>query len=212
MDKEKDNVIKAYKGFNQDFKCRDMQYEVGKEYEHDGSIKCCDSGFHACENPLDVLDYYDIVDSRFAEVELSGDIDKERERDSNDTKLCASKIAVKAELKLADFIKLSVEYLKELVKPNPKDIDSGDYSQLASSGYGSQLASSGDRSVVMNAGVGGIAKAKKGSWITLAEWDYGKGNCYLVPVCVKTVQVDGEIIKEDTWYRLTDGEFEEVAE
>ena len=173
MDKENDKVIKAYKGFNQDFKCRDMQYEVGKKYEHDGNIKCCDSGFHACENPLDVLDYYNLTDSRFAEVELSGDIDKDDK--NKDTKLCASKIAVKAELKLADFIELSVEYLKELVRPKPKneDEDSSGYgSQLASSGYGSQLASSGDRSQLASSG-DRSQLASSGDGSQLASSGYG---------------------------------------
>jgi len=86
---------------------------------------------------------------------------------------------------------------------------SGDYSKLASSGYGSQLASSGKNCVICCAGMGGKAKAKKGSWITLAEWKYDEIEKKFIPFCVKTVQVDGKKIKEDTYYKLENGEFVE---
>ena len=87
---------------------------------------------------------------------------------------------------------------------------SGNCSQLASSGYGAKLASSGNDCVVCVAGIGSIAKAKVGSWITLSEWRYDRENRKIVPACVKTEQVDGERIKEDTFYKLENGEFVEV--
>ena len=67
----------------------------------------------------------------------------------------------------------------------------------------------------MAAGYNSIAKAKKGSWITLAEWirtdkTNDSGNYIWIPKCVKTEYVDGEHIKEDTFYKLVDGEFKEV--
>ena len=71
------NVITSYKGFDKDMKCRDFQYEVGKEYNMDGEIKCCNRGFHACKSPFEVWDYYDMLNSRFAEVEQTGKIDEE---------------------------------------------------------------------------------------------------------------------------------------
>ena len=55
-----------------------------------------------------------------------------------------------------------------------------------------------------------MAKAKKGSWIALSEWKYSEEKKRNIPVCVKTEYVDGERIKEDTWYRLVDGEYQEV--
>ena len=105
--------IIAYKGFDKDLKCRGFQYEVGKEYEMDGGITCCERGFHACESPLEVFDHYDMLNSRFAVVEQSGEIDKEE----NTTKVCSSRIKVKAELKLADIINLGVEWIKDVTSP-----------------------------------------------------------------------------------------------
>ena len=325
--------IISYKGFDKDLKCRGFQYEIGKEYE-EKDIEICSRGFHACENPLDVFSYYDMTGSRFCEVEQSGEIQKK----DDDTKVCSSKISIKAELKLADMINLGVEWLKE--KTNPSKIinmitdekswddaqigSSGDYAQIGSSGnrakigssgndtqigssgnyarigssgnyarigssgygarigssgygaqigssgddarigsfgygarigssgndarigssgndaqigssgYGAQIGSSGNRaqigssgnraqigssgndaqidsmgenSVIMCAGNNSIVKAKIGSWITLAEWRHMDGKH--IPVCVKTEYVDGERIKEDTWYKLENGEFVE---
>ena len=60
----------------------------------------------------------------------------------------------------------------------------------------------------MAAGYKSIAKAKIGSWITLAEWVQEDGEW--IPKCVKTEHVDGTRIKEDVFYRLVDGNFCEV--
>ena len=68
------DIIKSYKGFDKDLCCRGFQYEVGKEYEIEGEIKCCQKGFHACESPFEVFDDYDMLTSRFCEVEQSGEI------------------------------------------------------------------------------------------------------------------------------------------
>ena len=204
--------IIAYKGFDKNLKCRDFQYEVGKEYEMDGDIKCCKRGFHACESPLEVFDHYDMLNSRFAKVEQSGEIDKEE----NSTKVCSSKIKVKAELKLADIINLGVEWIKDVTSPSKlkKETDLNDNgnnsAKIGSSGDSAQIESTGKHSVVMAAGNNSIAKAKIGSWITLSEWDCING--VWIPICVKTEQVDGERIKADTFYKLVNGEFKEVEE
>ena len=220
------NKIITYKGFDKDFKCRGFQYEVGNTYETDDDIACCNRGFHACESPMEVFDYYDMLTSRFAEVEQSGKIDKE----AASTKTCSSRIKIKAELKLADIINLGVEWLKEITSPSKIEANntsndcyyakigsSGYYANIGSSGYSAQIGSSGNSaqigssgqdSVIMCAGHDSKAKAAIGSWITLAEWkrieDVWK------PICVKTEQVDGKRIKADAYYRLIDGKFEEV--
>ncbi len=249
-------AIKSYKGFDKNLKCRDFQYEIGKEYEMDGEIKVCSRGFHACESPLEVFDHYSMIGSRFCEVEQDGNISKE----DRGTKICSSKIKIKAELKLAYMINLGVEWLKDITSPEKiktsiKDNSSGDGAQIGSSGnyakigssgdgakigssgYNAQIGSSGDGAqigssgdgakigssgnyakidstgegcVIMCAGINSVAKASKGSWITLSEWSYSNKKKRYIPVCVKTEFVDGEKIKADTYYKLAGGVFKEI--
>ena len=226
------NVITSYKGFDKNMQCRGFQYEVGKEYEMDGEIKCCKQGFHACKSPMEVWDHYDMLNSRYAEVEQSGKIDEEEKS----TKVCSSHIKIKAELKLADIINIGVEWLKDVTSPSKVKTDgalndngdrkkqigsSGDSAKIGSSGYSAKIGSSGDYakidstgeySVIMCAGRESKAKAKVSSWITLAEWDWSDEKNRYVPVCVKTEYVDGENIKADTWYKLENGKFVEANE
>ena len=235
-------MAEMYKGFDKDLKCRNFQFEVGKEYSESGDIKCCRNGFHCCENPFDVFNFYPIIDNdgnfnRFCKVEGSGKADKE------DKKTAFSKLKVKAEIGIKGFISAFIEIVKESVKTEKDDLDasqlassgdgsqlassgddsqlassgdgsqlasSGDGSQLASSGDGSKLASSGEHSVICCSGINCKAKAKKGSWITLAEWELKDGKYF--PKCVKTEFVDGERIKADVWYMLKDCEFTECEE
>ena len=218
-----ENVITSYKGFDKNMKCRGFQYEVGKEYEMDGEVKCCNQGFHACKSPMEVWDYYDMFDSRYAEVEQSGKIDA----GENSTKVCSSRIKIKAELKLADIINIGVEWLKDITSPSKVKADgvlndNGDRrKQIGSSGYSAKIGSSGnyakidstgEDSVIMCAGNSSRAKAKVGSWITLAEWEWSYEKKRDVPVCVKTEYVDGENIKADIWYQLKNRKFVEVTE
>ena len=240
-------AIKSYKGFDKNLKCRDFQYEIGKEYEMDGEIRVCKRGFHACESPFEVFDHYSMIGSRFCEVEQDGNISKE----DRGTKICSSKIKIKAELKLADMINLGVEWLKEITSPEKiktsiKDNSSGNYAQIGSSGdyaqigssgnyaqigssgnyaqigssgddakigssgYGAKIDSTGEGCVIMCAGINSVAKASKGSWITLSEWSYSDKKQRYIPVCVKTEFVDGEKIKADTYYKLAGGVFKEI--
>ena len=207
-------VIKSYKAFDKNMQCRGFQYEVGKQYEIDGEIKCCDRGFHACKSPMEVWCHYYMLSSRFAEVEQSGKIDEE----GNSTKVCSSRIKIKDELKLTDIIKVGVEWLKDITSPTKlkTDIAKNDngcsYAQIGSSGNSAQIDSTGEDSIIMCAGSGSRAKAKLGSWITLAEWKWSYEKNRNVPICVKTEYVDGNNIKDDTWYQLKNGKFVEVNE
>ena len=93
----------AYKGFNKDLTCRGFQYEIGKEYE-EKEVSVCKSGFHACENPFDVLGFYgDVLNNRFCKVEQSGTIKKD------DKKQASSKIKVVAEIGFAGLFKAGIE-------------------------------------------------------------------------------------------------------
>ena len=237
---EKEKII-AYKGFDKNLCCRGFQFKVGEEYEQQGEIKCCENGFHACTNPFDVLDYYDVDGkNRFCQVEQYGIIDNNKE----DKKQASSKIKIKAEIGMAGLFKAGVEWIKEKTNPIPiinetKDKNdnpsgnsakigssgdsakigssgdsakigsSGNSAQIGSSGYYAQIDSTGEDSVICCAGENSMAKAKKGSWITLSEWKYSEEKKHYIPVCVKTEFVDGERIKEDTWYKLVNGNFEE---
>ena len=208
--------IIAYKGFNKDLTCRGFQYEIGKEYE-EKEVSVCEGGFHACENPFDVLGYYgDVIDNRFCKVEQSGTIKKD------DKKQASSKIKVVAEIGFTGLFKAGIEWIEEVTNPthiiaetrgkNNKDKigSSGNYAKIGSSGDYAKIDSTGEDSVICCAGNNSIVKAKKGSWVTLSEWKYSKEKERNVPICVKTEFVDGERIKTDTWYKLENGEFVEV--
>ena len=194
-------------------KCRDFQYEIGKEYEMGGDIEVCERGFHACENPMDVLNYYkDMLNDRYCVVEQSGNID----RATDNTKIVSSKIKVTTEIGWEGLFKFGIEWLREITNSEiVKTIDTslndngGDSAHISLSGNYTKIDSTGDTSVIMCAGRNSVAKAKVGSWITLSEWKYSEAEGRYIPVCVKTEYVDGDRIKADTWYKLENGEFVE---
>ena len=141
--KSTNKPVTAYKAFDKDFSCRGFKFEVGKTYKHEGDVVICRSGFHACVNPLDVWSYYDLIDTRFAEVELSG----EQVTHDEDSKIAAAEITIRAEITLPEFIRNGVAKFIELVAPGAKkkeEAASGYYAQLAASGNSAQLAASGD--------------------------------------------------------------------
>jgi DNA-binding transcriptional ArsR family regulator len=148
-------TITAYKGFDKNLQCRGYQFEVGKTYEHTGPVVACESGFHACENPMDVWSYYDIGNgNRFAKVSVSGEISRHKD----DSKIAAGRLTVTAEIGIPDLVRDAVAWLLAATKDKGKSGDSsqlaasGDYSQLAASGDYSQLAASGDYSQLAASG------------------------------------------------------------
>lgn len=94
----KENAIFAYKGFDENFRCRDFQYEVGKEYHITSDLKICKNGFHACKDLINTFNYYPMGNSRFAIVKLWGEVLY------GDDKMCASDIEIVEELSLKDIV------------------------------------------------------------------------------------------------------------
>jgi hypothetical protein len=215
-----EDFMKGFKGFDKDMQCRGFQFREGVIYETD-KAEICESGFHFCENPFDVWSYYSPCDSNFAEVEALAPC----QGHNDDSKQCTTKIKIGAKLSLPAFINASVKFL---LQKADKNITSGDSSQLAASGDCSQLAASGNNSKLAASGnnsqleLGGedsvgaaigrnnCIKGFVGCWITLAEYQYNEKKQRYIPVCVKSVQIDGKNIKADTFYKLQDGEFVEV--
>ena len=137
--------MKYYKGFDQNLKCRDFQYEIGQTYEVE-KAELCASGFHACENPLDVFKYYNPGHSRFCEVELDGIVSGERD----DSKVCGKKITIIREISIVEFTQLCTEYMKE--HNTSSEHNTGDRSSSSNTGDRSSSSNTGDSSSSSNTG------------------------------------------------------------
>ena len=185
--------MKAYKGFDKDLKCRGYQYEVGKEYEQDGKVKCCENGFHACEAPLSVFNYYPPANSRYCEVEQSGDMHKDGD------KTASSKIKIGAEIGIPGLVKAHVEWVKANVNTESAATNTGDKS-AATVGKGG--------SVAMVTGIGSKARADVGSAIVVCERGEWNGETFPL-IDIRAAIVDGKVIKANTFYKLVNGEFVE---
>ena len=131
--------MKAYKGFDKDLKCREFQYEVGKEYEEENSA-LCKKGFHACENPLDTFRYYRPTDSRYCEV----DVDDNGERNSTDSKVCGKHIKISAEIGLKGVINAGVRFVFDKCESATEENASGESGNAAASGERGNAAASGE--------------------------------------------------------------------
>ena len=229
----------GYKGFDKDFKCRDMQYEVGKTYI-EKEAKLCKKGLHFCENPLDVFTYYSPNDGKFAEIEAD-DVSPET---GDDSKRVAKKLTVKTEINLFKLVKLGVEYIKTQIDwDNNKESNTGDYSAATNTGNRSAATNTGDRSAATNTGYYSAATntgyysaatntgyrsaatvdGKESVAISLGASGYAKGaiGCWIVlaewdtksghRVDVKSFYVDGEKVKANTFYILRNGELVEYS-
>ena len=291
--------MKGFKGFDKGLVCRGKQYKENTVFE-EKSAEICKSGMHFCENPFDVLEHYDLVNTDgsfndFAEVEALDEC-----LTDDNKKYCTKRLKIGAKLSFSGFVNSCIEFILEKTKIEETDEEdetvigssgdsaqigssgdsaqigssgnyaqigssgyyakigssgyyaqigssgyyakigssgnyarigssgyyaqigsSGNYAQIGSSGYSAQIGSSGDSaqitsegedSVICCAGHNSIVRAKKGSWITLSEWERSLEKGRWIPKCVKTKFVDGEKIKADTFYRLENGKFVEVKE
>ena len=145
--------MKGYKGFNPGLICKDKQYQENTVFE-EPEAKICEKGMHFCENPFDVLDYYDLIRSdgtpnEFAEVEA---LDEPKTDDKK--KFCSRKLKIGVKLGLSGFIKACVDFvLEKTIAETPRgNVDSGDYARIGSSGYCAQIGSSGNYARIGSSG------------------------------------------------------------
>lgn len=162
----------CYKGFNEKLQCQPdetkapFQFEVGKTYEEENAM-LCKSGFHACENPLDVFGYYNPAKSRYCLVNLD---EVSSERESIDSKICGRKIHIEAEIGLKGIIEAGVKLILDKVdfKDNKKS-NTGSQSAATNTGFQSAATVEGKESIAISVGIEGKAKGTMGSWIVLSE-------------------------------------------
>ncbi len=234
MSEKVDKPITTYKGFDKDLKCRGMQYEVGKTYTEDKASVCA-AGFHACERPLDVFDYYPPATSRYCEVQQSGEADRE----SGGTKIASTRIQIGTELNIAGLVKAQIKYVKDHTTnehTDPVRATAGNYGAATAGLRGA--ATAGDSGAATAGNYGAATAGNRGAATARGSVCVGENGCGLVRgnsvrarggigailvICEenadnfkirewKAVVVDGETVKADTWYTLRDGELVEVPE
>ena len=203
--------MKACKGFDKNLRCRGFQYEVGGEYTEE-TAELCNRGPHACENPLDTLRYYRPGDSRYCEVE----IEDNGQRSSYDSKVCGKHIKIGAEIGLKGVINAGVRFVFDKCESATEENASGWRGNAAASGERGTAAVTGchgkasaigKQCVAVAWGQDSLARGSLGNWLVVSERD-DDGNI----IDAKIVRVDGEAVKENTWYTLRNGEISEVEE
>ena len=212
--------MRAFKGFGKDLKCRGFQYEEGKSYETD-KAELCNSGFHACEKPIDCLQHYSPNDSVYHVVELD---EVSPERENTDTKRVGKKITIGAQIGIPEICQLTFEYVREHctnecnAEPG-KPATAGDHGAAtagnrgaATAGYAGAATSRGSSAC----GTNGLAVARG----TNVKVKGGLGSVLVIAVENddnydikewKAFVVDGETVKADTWYQLVDGVLKVVS-
>ena len=151
---EEFTVIRGFKAFNKGLKCRGFQYEENTDYIHNGEVRVCKNGFHFCENPFDVFNFYKHSESEFAEVEGWGDIDN-----SEEDKVAVSHLSVKDKLSIQSFVDKGIDFTRKKVQffrdrasdfiqknTNNKYVNSGGYNTV-NNGEDNSINSGGYNSV-----------------------------------------------------------------
>lgn len=210
----------TYKGTDKDMKCHGrFQYELGKEYKDAGAVRCGGRGFHSCKAPLDVFRYFAPNKSRYFVCEAGGTMDE----DNEDSKIASSELTLKTEIGIPGLVKAHIAYVKAHTTTehtDPKQATAG-YCGAATAGYrgaataGDYGAATSRGSVTVGANGAGLVRSNDvkirgglGAILVIAE---EKENSYDLTHW-KTVVVDGETVKADTWYKLVDGELVEAEQ
>ena len=197
--------MKVYKGTDKDMRCKGLQYEIGKAVTVDGEIKLCERGLHACEMPLDVLNYYPPATSRYFEAELDGVTDEKQD----DTKRVGNKLALKAELSIAGLVKAQIEYIKEKATQENTEHATGDQGAASATGDQGAASATGKACVALNTGINGKVMGEIGNAIVCVERGDWNGETCPIKAILSAV-VDGEIIKAGVWYTVKDGKWVKV--
>ena len=217
-----ESEVIAYKAFDADMSCRGFKFEVGKTYEQEGPAVICERGFHACLLPFDCFNYY--RDSKtWARVRM---ISPSEIKQGDDTKLVTAKITIEATLSVSDWVRAQCDALLKLVKGSntakattgnyAHSATTGDYAHSATTGNSAHSATTGNyahsgttgaSAIACSLGIAGRAKAARGGWLVLAEYD---ADCKVKSV--KTFKTGTKGVKADTWYELKNGKLKAVKE
>ena len=225
--------MKVYKGTDKDMRCRGLQYEIGKPVEANGDISMCNNGLHACEMPLDVLNYYPPCSGRYFVGVLDG-VSDER---SNDSKRVGRKLELKAELNIAGLIKAQINYVRERATPEGETATgdqgaasaTGDQGAASATGTWGAASATGDQGAASATGFQGAASATGKTSVAVSTGVDGRvmGALGCAVVCVERGDLDGETrpiksilaavvdgnkIKPGIWYTVKDGQWVEIEE
>lgn len=195
--------MKVYKATDKDMKCRGFQYELGETAEVEGDIELCENGLHACEMPLDVLDYYAPGDgSRYFEAELEDVSDAKR---SDDTKRVGKKLTLSAEIGIPGLVKAQVEYVKAQCDFDNAIKKADAEKKNHATGESGAASATGKYCVAMTTGFFGRVMGDIGNAIVCVE---RRNNGEIAAILAGIV--DGEALKPGVWYTVKDGQWSEV--
>ena len=175
--------IEGYKGFNKDLTCCGYQFKEGETFKHDGDVSICNSGFHLCENPIDIFSYYSPAESVFHTVSGHGKTVKQKH--DEDSKVVCSEITIGASISLHDFIADGIKFFfNRKYSSNNTKHSTGDSSASSATGYNS--------------------KARAGKYGCIALAFYNKTENRAEMRCAETGCGDGSDgkLKAMTWYKL----------
>ena len=157
--------MKVYKGTDKDMKCRGFQYKLGETAVFDGDPHLCKAGLHACEQPIDVLNHYVPNKSRYFEAEAEDVTD---ERESEDTKIVAKRMTLKAEIGIPGLVKAQIEYIKKQIgfddaikraDAEKENHATGDQGAASATGYQGAASATGNQGAASATGNQGAASA-----------------------------------------------------